>query len=176
MNSTSLPADSAQGRSRAALRGTIVFAASFLAIAIVAVLAFLPEAGGSGFDGFWLKTGGESWMSDQMKVTIKANVLTESFPGTSATVSFQLIADGREHAWFDPEEGESAEKTYTAQLTSDSFILVTHTKGATGPGGPDTTEKWSLKNAGKELDVTNREGQAVYRRASWLRRLFTHEP
>jgi len=143
-------------------------------------IAFFSSLLGSKFGGEWLKATGPSWMPESMKVTVSKNQLTETFfPSIGYGLeTIRLVVDGKQHTWTQREAPlDLSTKTYTAQLTKDTFVLTTRSKYVDHPGEFFETEQWSLEDGGKDLVISNHNGQAVYRRASWFRSFFmTNEP
>ena len=166
---------SVAGNARRAFRRNIPILASLLALAlIVSLVLFATLPSESRFDGLWLRSSGEPWMPEQIELRVRGSVMNEALPSASDYVTFYLVADGREHPWIDPEDG-TTEKTYTARLTEDSFTLAVRTPD-TSSGSTVATERWSLVNGSNELAIVNKDGQTLYRRASWLHRMLTHAP
>jgi hypothetical protein len=162
------------------LRRLLGFFASFLAAMVVVLLAcfaFVPALHETKWDGVWLKTSGEAWMPEQITIRVRHGIVEETLPAASEYVTFRLAADGREHEWIDPEgQPDRFEKTYIAQLTSDAFSLTTHTTDTASLQHSTDTEHWRLDGQGKDLVIANRDGQTMYRRVSWFRRLLRHAP
>jgi hypothetical protein len=156
------------------------FAARVEGVLLMAVCIFagfvLPLLVRSRFDGVWFRTGGDRNAPAEMKLIVHRGKFSEIVPvncfGSYETVT--LIADGREHTWSEPAGNcgfafERGITTYSAQLSGTSLKLTKHL-------GPDTsTESWEITGNGRMV-ISQRGQSAIYRRASWLRSLFTEEP
>ena len=130
----------------------------------------------SRFDGVWFRTGGDENAPSEIKLLTHRGKFSEVLPvdcfGSYESVT--LIADGRKHAWSEPPGNchlafEPGIASYSAQLSSSSFTLTKSTASGT------FTESWEILDSSHM--VVSQHGQiALYRRASWLRSLFTEEP
>ena len=165
-------------RRRGPRRRALEWCVSILGMALVAgLVGYLLHSHGTKFDGVWVRVGGQAWMPEEVKVSVRDGVLHETLPGASEYESYRLIADGSEHRWEEPETRRSRwAKFYTAKLEGESFQLTTWLRDASGLSQAAETERWELGDGGRELRISNRNGETVYRRASWLGRLLDKEP
>lgn len=130
----------------------------------------------SRFDGVWFRTGGDPNAPREIKLLAHRGKFSEVLPvdcfGSYESVT--LIADGRPHAWSEPAGNchlafERDISTYSAQLSPSSFTITKTTASAT------FNESWEILDS-SHMVVSQRGQIALYRRASWLRSLFTEEP
>ena len=165
-----------EDRERTPRRRTLEWSVSLagLALIVLVVVALVPH--GSGFDGVWLKSSGEAWMPEEIKVAVHDGVLSETLPGAAEYQTYRLIADGREHEWDRPDVRSSRwRKFYTARLETGGFVLTTEVRDVSGPAKSGETERWRL-NGSDELRIADRSGETVYLRASLFKRLLRREP
>ncbi len=124
----------------------------------------------------FVRSGGEAWMPEEIKVTVLDGVLSETLPGAAEYQTYRLIADGKEHEWGEPDvRSRRWRKFYAARFEAGSFVLTTEVRDISGSAKPGETERWRLSGNG-ELTITNRGGETVYRRASLFNRLLRREP
>jgi hypothetical protein len=151
---------------------------STLLMAFCIFLGFvLPLLLRSRFDGVWFRTGGDQSEPGEMQVLARHGKFSEIIPiGCLVGSSYEtitLIADGREHQWSEPPGCtiaiEPGITSYSAQLTKTSFKLIKRRGSAT------FTESWDIVDHGRMI-VSDNGRTATYKRASWLRSLFTEEP
>jgi hypothetical protein len=136
----------------------------------------LPMLVRSRFDGVWFRTSGDGNAPAEIKLLTHRDKISEILPidcfGSYESVT--LIADGRQHAWAEPAGNchfafEPRIATYSAHFTRNSFTVTKSTDSDT------FTESWEILANGRM--AVSRHGQtAIYKRASWLRSLFTEEP
>jgi hypothetical protein len=130
----------------------------------------------SPFDGVWFRTGGDANAPSEIKLLAHRGKFSEVLPvdcfGSYESVT--LIADGRQHAWSEPAGNchlafERGIASYSAELTRNALTLTKSTGAAT------FTESWQILDS-RHMVVSQHGQIALYRRASWLRSLFTEEP
>ena len=161
---------------RGSRRRTLEWCVSVVGLVLVAlvVAALVPHS--SGFDGVWLRSSGEAWMPEEIKIAVHDGVLSETLPGAAEYQTYRLVADGREHEWGEPDVRSNRwRKFYTARFEAGSFVLSTEVRDVSGPAKSGETERWRLSGS-DELTIANRSGDTVYRRASLFKRLLRREP
>lgn len=151
-----------------------------LAAAILLVFFFrlAPMVLESPFNGVWFYQSGERNMPAEIKLSLHSGIFKQVYWAESSghyeTIS--IILDGQQHVWSqdDGAAGLDIVLTYRAQRDGKSLVI---TRFFQQPDLPPTTtvERWELQSGGT-LSVSNGRLQAVYKRASWLRTLFTGEP
>jgi len=135
----------------------------------------LPLLLRSSFDGVWFKTSGDPTAPTELKLLVHKGKFAEVIPiDCFGYETVTLIADGREHQWSEPPNGcrvasEPGITTYSALLTNTSFKLTKHARDGA------FNESWDLIGHGRMV-ITEHGQTATYKRASWLRSLFTEEP
>jgi hypothetical protein len=160
-----------------------------LALAAAGAYFFLllaaPILGQSDFNGVWFKTAGDKRLPESMKANLKGSTFTEDFavvaPEGVGYEHLLLRVDGEEHAWSDdryepvwPVHG-SGDYFYTSQLNGDDLLITRFARGE-GSADREQLETWRITVRGRQMTVSRNGVQTSYRRASWLRSLFTDEP
>ena len=148
-----------------------------LLMALCIFLGFvLPLLLRSRFDGVWFRTAGDQDAPVEMQLIAHRGKFSVIIPINCFNhyESVTLIADGRSHTWSEPASNchfafEPGINTYSAQLTNNSFKVTKNTDSDT------FTESWNITGSGRMV-ISTHGHTATYRRASWLRSLFTEEP
>lgn len=136
----------------------------------------------SGFDGVWVRQGASANAPDEMRIhlTRRGEQLRMEIPVSlqcaSSNESVLLQLDGKEH----PVSGDSQDCSgllmdsagYSALRSKDSVVM----QWDLGENRPTLTETWSLSNHGRTMTWSGAGRNAVYRKASWFRDLFSAEP
>jgi hypothetical protein len=143
----------------------------------------LPVLTESKFNGVWFKKSGDRSLPDEMRVSVRKGKFKQTFwvpsAGPEEYETVTLMLDGREHKWSSNcvlcRLGIEGDSTYAAQLNGDT-LSVTWRSHISVPPERTIVERFTLRNGGRELVVSNPSGETIYERASWFRALFENGP